>query len=94
MPKLKHLLCYCRSLPSTPCDYCSGMRHGTEDDYRSLLASYRLNPVYDAAPDLRKILADLLRAVQQRHGYATAEDTWPEVRAARKILAQIENGGV
>ena len=34
--KAKHDLCYCSSLPGSVCDFCSGLRLGTVDDYRSV----------------------------------------------------------
>ena len=30
----KHPPCYCSSLPGSKCDFCSGLRKGTIDDFR------------------------------------------------------------
>ena len=86
----KHLLCYCSTLPGTPCDFCSGIRVGTLDDYRDTLRPYVEHPVYRAAPRLREALSDLLTAVANRWGYATTQDTWPEMAQARAALAAAE----
>lgn len=32
----KHPLCYCSSLPGSKCDFCTGLRKGTVDDYKEL----------------------------------------------------------
>lgn len=42
MPQGKHPLCYCSTLPGTPCDWCSGLRVADISDYRSYLEHVRL----------------------------------------------------
>lgn len=32
-----HPLCYCSSLPGSTCDFCSGLRQGTVDDFQQLV---------------------------------------------------------
>ena len=88
--RTKHLLCYCSSLPGTPCDFCAGTRVGTLDDYRDALRPFVHDPVFRAAPQLREALEGLVRAVAQRFGYATSQDTWPAMIRARAALAAAE----
>lgn len=47
----KHPLCYCSQLGGSTCDFCSGLRQGTIDDYRSSLEWHK------------KALRDLLEEV-------------------------------
>jgi hypothetical protein len=37
MATTKHPLCYCSQLGGSTCDFCSGLRTATKDDYRSTL---------------------------------------------------------
>src|SRR5438874_561130 len=56
---VKHQLCYCSSLPGSKCDFCSGRRKGTLDDYKSLLKWYQDSPLVTGAPKLLAICEEI-----------------------------------
>lgn len=37
MGHIESVLCYCSSLPGTPCDFCSGLREATPDLYKRVV---------------------------------------------------------
>ena len=80
--------CACHLDPTSdtlePCDLCSeatGMNDGV--GWKIVLC-----PLHAAAPDLLATLTSLLSTVQGRYGYATTQDSWPEVPMAEAAIAR------